>query len=202
MNYEHITLYLTISVLAGLSILSLRLRTSPSLSDGAVPFAPSAATVWFVLLGLMLGLCFLVSADFLLAAFYVIFVFMALFVVFTKFNAAILRPNIDYGQASKKGGKFLPRSWISVAASALRVLNILVVSPILAGLTGAAFHAAVTAKEVDLIVYTAFVASLSFAGFITYFASVKQSGRASIMAMVYGLLCLAVISFSGKVMLA
>lgn len=202
----HNWLYVLILLISACFVYILKVRSVKGYGLGLIINRPSINAFWVGLVTIIIGMCFLVNADFLLAAFYAIFVAISILIVFKEYNASILTPQNLYKNPYKsnviaKNKSTSPFSYIGIFNAILRTVNVVIFSAILGALVGVMFHSVANIPEVDLVIYTAFVASLSFAGFITYFASTKHNIRAFLYGLLIAMICIGIIALSGKVML-
>lgn len=158
---------------------------------------------WFLLAVIVIIFCFFISADFIIAAFYSLFISVALLIVFLNYRTDLIKPQGVYSIVSlEKAASSKFNFKASLIFSILcQIFNIIILAPLLSAIVGVSFHALLNIPEVDLVVYTAFVASISFAIFITYFASTKNHFRAFLYGLSIAFACLVFIVLSGKVMM-
>ena len=198
----HIWIYILILLISACFVYVLEARSVQGARFNAIVNYPSINVFWFGLVTIVIVMCFLISADFFIAAFYAIFVSVSILIVFRKYNTSIIAPQNLYNPiVIIKNKKKLSFKYISIFNVLLRVINVVILSAVLGALVGIMFHSVVNIAEVDLVIYTAFIASLSFAGFITYFASTKHNIRAFLYGLVIAVICMGIIALSGKVML-
>jgi hypothetical protein len=88
---------------------------------------------------------------------------------------------------------------LSYILGVLRAFNLILLSPILAAATGLLYRAYSTSVEANSIVFTGFLASLAYALFLLYFASVKRVALSTVLGLVFVASIVLAIFFSSKV---
>jgi hypothetical protein len=148
--------------------------------------------LWIMYLAAVSALCFVQNADYVIALAYVIVVVIALLSLSKKWNAKLLAPQEQLYALNPNSSKLVEQFNPSVArktkltnglSSLIRAINLIFLAPILGAAIGISYRAYSSSVEANSIVFTGFIASLAYALFLLYFASVKRVALSSILSL-------------------
>jgi hypothetical protein len=212
-HFMNIQTSLVYCVLFGLSFVLLKsLQKNAQLtalsSTEGVPYYRQTKRLWLGYFAAIFALCFFQNADYLIALAYVIFVFAALGLLAKKWPSDILAEQSGLYERPLGDVPFRPDMTLKLQGSTrllqnisgvLRVFNLILLSPILAAATGLLYRAYSLSVEANSIVFTGFIASLTYALFLLYFVSVKRVALSTVLGLVFVVSVVLAISFSSKV---
>lgn len=204
MNFQNIMLVLSISTLSLLMLIALHRnwQLKHIHHQDKAPVYLQTRQLWTSYFSVIFIFCFIQNADYVIALFYVLFVSGGLLLLLSTTDKTIISPQDGlyiHSRSKRKTSTPNKKTISTLIERTLRTINLVLLSPLIGAGCGILYRAYGQTNEVNLLVFTAFIASLCYAICLVYFSCTRRVGLSSLLGCATLFVIATIVALSQKV---